>query len=114
MFSFFLSVYDTVIINFPPLVILTVGQKIDENLCKHMHSCMSKFLYVHANPSLHAQMTIYALCAFFPTCIYTHARNVYFLTHLTSLLIAISTDLGSPEYMIKYIFVSSFNIINHF
>lgn len=69
-----------------------------------MHSCMSKFLHVHASPSLNAQMTIYALYAFFPTRVYTHARNVYFLTNLASLLIAISTDLGSPEYKIKYIF----------
>lgn len=72
---FFESVYDTVIIKFPPLVILTVGQKIDAYLCKYMHSCMSKILYVHAKFNLNAQMTIYALYASFPTHMYTHISH---------------------------------------
>lgn len=72
---FFESVYDTVIIKFPPLVILTVGQKIDEYLCKYMHSCMSKILYVHAKVNLNAQMTIYALYASFPKHMYTHISH---------------------------------------
>lgn len=73
--GFFVSVYDIVIIKFPPLVISTVGQKIDEYLYKYMHSCMSQILYVHAKLNLNAQMTIYALYASFPTHMYTHISH---------------------------------------
>jgi len=68
-------VCDTVVTKFPPLVILTIGQKIDEYLSKYMHSCMSKILYVHAKLNLNAQMTIYALYASFSTHMYTHISH---------------------------------------
>lgn len=75
-FYYFESVYD-IIINIPPLVILLVGQKIEDYLCKYMHSCMSRILYVHAKLNLNAQTTIYiyVLYTSYPTHVYTHISH---------------------------------------